>query len=187
MALLIIGLILFIGIHSVQILAPDFRSGVIATRGDDAWKGIYSVISIAGFVLIIYGYSLTRDHAPVLYASVGGARGLSFILMPIALILLVASQGPVGYIKKAVRHPMLWGVILWAVIHLANNGDAASVLMFGSLLVWAVLDLISCYRRGGTPPKASLAGDIIAVIVGLIVTYVFIRFLHEYLFGVAVM
>ncbi|MEL6947662.1 MAG: NnrU family protein, partial [Pseudomonadota bacterium] len=134
----------------------------------------------------IYGYGLAREEATILYSPIQGSVGLSLILVPIALILVVASQVPTGYIKRAVQHPMLLGVILWAISHLANNGDWASVLMFGSLLVWSVLNIISCYRRGGRPAEASLAGDIIAVIVGLILTYAFVRFLHEYLFGVGI-
>jgi len=185
-AVLILGLIVFLGIHSVRMVAPDFRDGVIAKRGANTWQIIYSVVSIAGFVMLVYGYGLARENAEQLYLPISGARGVALIVMPIALILLISSQGPVGYIKKTIRHPMLWPVILWASVHLANNGDTASVVMFGALLVWAIFDLVSCYRRGGRPPAASVAVDIVAIIVGLIVTYVFVSFLHQYLFGVGV-
>jgi len=184
--LLVAGLVLFIGIHSVRLVAPDFREGVIASRGDGAWKGIYSVASIVGFVLLIYGYGIAREDAEILYQPIDGARGVSYFVMPISFVLLIASQMPAGYIKKATAHPMLWGVVFWAIVHLANNGDSASVVLFVSLLVWAVLDLVSCYRRVGTSSKASVVADAVAVIGGLIGTYAFIRFFHDYLFGVPV-
>lgn len=186
MFLLVIGLVIFLGIHSIRILAPAFRTGFIDSRGDGAWKGLYSVISIIGFVVMVYGYGIAREDADLLYSPVSGALGIALIVVPIALVLVMASQFPAGYIKRTVGHPMLWGIILWALAHLANNGDTASVLLFGALLVWAVADLVSCYRRGGRPPEPKVLWDGASVIIGLVLTYAFVKFLHEYLFGVGI-
>lgn len=187
MIFLILGLILFLGIHSVRVIAPNWVEAQKASFGAEKWKGLYSLVSIAGFVLLIWGYSIARENAAQLYQPVQGARGLSFIVMPIAFILLFASQFRPGYIKRFVQHPMLWGVLSWSLVHLLNNGDGASALLFGGFLVWASIDLVSCYgREGGAVAETKIWPDAAAVVLGIVTTIGFVTELHQWLFGVAV-
>ena len=193
MLVLVLGLILFLGIHSARIVAPEGRMAFIEGRGEGAWKGLYTLASIVGLALLVWGYALYRGEADQAYVPPDWGRTLQLLLMPVALTLVVASQMPQGYIRRAVQHPMLWGVMLWAVLHLLGNGDWASVLLFGAFLVWAVADLVSCYRRPRANPHAAGAAaatawwpDVAAIVVGLALTVAFVSFLHEWLFGVAI-
>ena len=193
MTILILGLVLFLGIHSARIVAPGARLAFIEGRGEGAWKGLYTLVSIAGLVLLVWGYGLYRYEADQAFVPPDWGRTLQLLLMPVALILVVASQFPQGFIRRAVGHPMLWGVTLWAVLHLLGNGDWASVLLFGAFLVWAVADLVSCYRRPRANPHAASGApatawwpDVAAIAIGLALTVAFVSFLHEWLFGVAI-
>lgn len=186
MIILIIGLVLFIGIHLARVLTPQLRANVIAERGDGPWKGIYSLVSILGFVLLIYGYGVARDNAGEAFAVSSLARTIQLLAMPLALILVVASQIPAGYIKKTIRHPMIVGVLIWAATHLAGNGDWASITLFGVFFVWALLTTISSYRRPVVPVEANVLYDVISIVVGIGLTWLFLRFLHEWLFNVAI-
>ncbi len=187
MLVLILGLVLFLGIHSVRIFAADFRLAQIARGGEQRWKGIYSVVSLIGFVLIIWGYSLARPDAAVLYEPPVWMKHINALLMLLSLIALAASSFPAGRIKAMLKHPMLVGVKLWAVGHLLANGDAASVLLFGSFLVWAVLDRISVKRRGdrGTTVAGPVTNDIGPVLVGLVLYGLLVWKGHVWLFGVS--
>ena len=185
MGLLIIGIIVFLGIHSVRMLAPGFRDRVIANRGEGAWKGIYSILSLIGFAILVYGYGEARLETVYFYSAPLWMNHLQMLLMIPAMILLIASQGPVGRIKKAVKNPMLIGVKIWAIGHLLVNGDLASWLLFGTFLIWAVLLVINTNRRGQEfPAETKPVADIIAVVVGLAVWAAFVFGLHEWLIGV---
>lgn len=189
MTLLILGLILFLGVHSVKIFASAFREGFIAQRGENAWKGIYSIISIVGFVLIIWGFSIARLDAPVLYTPPFWFTHVTLLLMLVSFVLLMASSVPPGRIKVAVKHPMLLAIKLWSVGHLMANGDLASVILFGSFLIWAIVDRVSVSRReaaGLMEPigPASVRNDILAIVIGVVVYILFVWKLHEWLFGV---
>lgn len=187
MLLLILGLVLFLGIHSVRIFAPDVRARRIAAGGIGQWKGIYTVVSIIGLVLIVYGYGMVRGTGPVLYEPPVFTRHINLLLMAFAFVFLAASQLPAGRIKAALKHPMLVAVKIWAVGHLLANGDLASILLFGSFLAWAVLDRISVKRRGDMGPKPGPAKwDIAAIVIGLGVHLLFVWRLHAWLFGVPV-
>ena len=186
---LILGLVLFLGIHSTKIVAWDFRQRFIAARGENAWKGIYTVVSLIGFVLIIWGYGLARYEGPILYTPPLWLGHVTALFMLLSFISLVAAYTPAGRIKGAVKHPMLLAVKLWAFGHLLTNGELASVLLFGSFLVWAIADRISVRRREAAglaePPQSGpLRNDAIPVIVGLIVYVAFVWRVHEWLFGV---
>lgn len=188
MLVLVVGLVLFLGIHSVRMIAPDFRSGVIAQRGEGPWKGVYSLVSLAGFVLLVWGFALARPDAPVFYEPPVWMKHVTALLMLFALIFLTASQIPAGRIKAALGHPMLIAVKTWAVAHLLANGDLASQLLFGAFLVWAVFDFVSVRRRERRGEAvAAVAGpvsnDIIAVVVGVVLYVLFIWKLHYWLFG----
>ena len=187
MLVLILGLVLFLGIHSVRIFAADFRLTQIASGGEQRWKGIYSVISLLGFVLIVWGFALARPDAALLYEPPVWMKHINALLMLLSLIALAASSFPAGRIKAILKHPMLVGVKLWAVGHLLANGDLASVLLFGSFLAWAVLDRISVKRRGdmGTTVAGPIANDIAPVLVGLVIYGLLIWKAHSWLFGVS--
>ncbi len=186
MTLLIIGLILFLGVHSVGIVAPNWRSGMITRWGEIPWKAAYSVIALLGFVLIIIGYGEARQNPVWLYSPPAFLRHLVALLMIPVFPLLLAAYLP-GKIQTKLKHPMLVAVKTWALAHLLVNGTLADVLLFGSILAWAVVDRISLKRR---PPKqipmlpASRANDAIAIVGGLILYVLFALWAHEWLIGV---
>jgi uncharacterized membrane protein len=185
---LIAGLVLFLGIHTVAIIAPAWRDRMAARMGEWPWKGVYSVISIIGFVLIIRGYSAARGVAPVLYVPPEEVRYLAVGLMLPVFPLLFATYFP-ARIKAATKHPMLLATMLWALAHLFANGSAADVLLFGGFLVWAIADRISVARRPPRPLRTAPsrpANDVIAIIAGLAVYAAFVLWLHARWFGVPV-
>ena len=135
---LLAGLIVFLGIHSVRLVAPGFRDSMVAARGEQTWKGVYSVIAIAGFVLLVWGYGQARLDTSYIYEPPQWMKHIASLLMVFSFILLVASQAPAGRIKQAVKHPMLLATKVWAFAHLLANGDTASLLLFLAFLGWAV-------------------------------------------------
>lgn len=183
---LIAGLAVFLGVHSVRIVAPGFRDRVIAARGENAWKGVYSLVALAGLLLIIWGYGQARPDAALLYEPPVFVKHIVTLLMLVAMILLVAAYLPAGHIRKRVKHPMLTAVKVWAFAHILANGDLATLVLAGSFLVWAVVDRIALKRRGDPVFGAvSVRNDVIAVVVGTAVTIWFIMQLHAFLFGVS--
>jgi uncharacterized membrane protein len=188
MYLLILGLVLFLGAHSLRIFAEGWRGRFIAQRGEGAWKGLYSVVSIVGFGLIIWGYGLARVQPVVLWAPMLWARHLASLLMLLAFILLAAAYVPGNGIKARVHHPMVLGVKVWALAHLLANHTLADLLLFGSFLVWAVLDFRAARQRDRTGrvsyPAGTLAGTLGAVAGGIVVWAVFAFWAHGFLFGV---
>jgi uncharacterized membrane protein len=188
MTLLILGLILFLGTHSVRIFADGWRSAQIARRGEGAWKGLYSVASLVGFVLIVYGYGQASTEPVVLWAPQLWARHLASLLMLLSFILLAAAYVPRNGLKAAVHHPMVLGVKVWALAHLLANHTLADLLLFGSFLVWAVLDFRSARQRDRAGnvayPAGTLGGTLGAVVGGLVAWAVFAFWAHGFLFGV---
>lgn len=186
MLILILGLVLFLGVHSSKMLIPAMRKDFIGSRGLNAWKGIYSLVSFAGLILIIWGYALYRPVAPDLWFPPVWTRHIALLLMAIAFIILVSSNLPTGRIKQAVKHPTLLAVKIWAFAHLLANGDLASVILFGSFLAWAVWDRIAAKRRGDPLPVAgnSLMPDVLAIVIGLAFYLLFLFWAHQWLFGV---
>jgi uncharacterized membrane protein len=188
MTLFIVGLVLFLGIHSVSIAAPAWRDVQIAQRGEKTWKGLYSVVSLIGFVLLLYGFGVARQSPVVLYTPPIALRHVALALMLPVFPLLFAAYLP-GRIKSTVKHPMLLAVKIWATAHLLANGTLVDVLLFGAFLVWAVLDRIAIKRRAvqhvvpGAP--ASAANDVIAIVVGLAVYVLFVVWAHRWLIGVS--
>lgn len=188
MTLLIAGLVIFLGIHSVRIVADDWRTAQIARRGPKAWKGVYTLVSIVGFVLIVWGYGLARQSPVILYSPPLWLRHLGTVLTIPAFILLVATYVPGTRIKRAVGHPMVLGVKLWAVAHLLANGTLADLVLFGSFLVWAIFSYAAARRRdraaGTVYAVGPVSRDAIAVVVGLVAWAVFAFWLHGSLIGV---
>ncbi len=187
MTLLIVGLVLFFGIHSVSIVAPTWRDAQLAQRGEAGWKGLYSVVAGVGLVLMIYGYGVAREAPVVVYLPPPGLRHVALLLLLPVFVLLLAVYLP-GRIRSATKHPMLLATKLWALAHLLVNGTLADVLLFGSFLAWAVADRISLKRR---PARAVPAlpqrpvNDVMAVVGGLALYVVFLLWVHAWAFGVA--
>ena len=186
MAWLILGLALFLGAHSVRIFADGWRDGLIARLGAGPWKGLYTLVSLAGLGLIVFGYGRARGTAP-LYALPPGLAHLTALLVWLGFICLVAAYWPGNHIKRALRDPMVFGVGLWALGHLLANASAAALALFGGFLAWAIADYVSLRRRaaGTTAPAASVANTIGVVVTGTILAGVFAMGLHLRLIGVA--
>lgn len=187
MTLLILGLVLFLGVHSVSIIAPAWRDVTAARIGLGRWKGLYAVVSIVGFVMLVYGYELARQDAVVLYSPPAFMRHIALLLMLGFFPLLLATYLP-GRINSAVKHPMLAATKLWALSHLLANGTLNDVLLFGAFLAWAVVDRISLKRRPARPlpgAPARAANDVIAVVGGLVLYVVFLFWGHRWIIGVS--
>ena len=187
MTLLVAGLVLFFGIHSVSIVADDWRNATAARIGAGAWKGLYTLVSIAGFVLMVYGYGLARQDPFVLYTPAAWTRIVATVLMIPVFPLLLAVYLP-GHLKRLAKHPMLLATKFWALAHLFANGNLADVLLFGSFLLWAGADRASLKFRASRPvPGApfSALNDVIAAVAGLAVYALFILWAHQRLFGVS--
>ncbi|WP_440997066.1 NnrU family protein [Arhodomonas sp. SL1] len=189
MGILILGLILFLGVHSVSIVAPEWRDRMVGRFGEMPWKGMYSVVAIVGVVLIIWGYGAARQDPVFLYVPPTWLRHLSMLLLVAIFPLLLATYLP-GRIQATLKHPMLVAVKVWALAHLLVNGTLADVLLFGGFLVWAVADRISLKRRPVRPIPELPRGrfnDAIAVVGGLVIYGLFVVWLHPLLIGVPVM
>ncbi len=188
MELLIVGLIVFLGAHSIAIVAPDWRETQRARMGEGAWKGAFTLASILGLALIVYGYGLARQAPVVLYTPPTWSRHLAAVLLLPVFPLLLATYLP-GRIKSAARHPTLLATKLWALAHLISNGTLADVLLFGGFLAWAVADRISAKQRAvqrplpGAPPGPM--NDVIALVAGLALYALFVLWAHRWMIGVA--
>lgn len=186
MLILIIGLILFLGIHSVRVFAPAIRDSQIAAGGEGRWKGIYTVVSLIGLIAMIWGFGEARLTAPLLYEPPVWMKHINSLLMLIAFIVLASGSFPSGKIRAAVKHPMVTATKIWALGHLLANGDLASVLLFGGFLAWAVLLRISYKRRGdfGTTIAGPVSNDLAPVVAGAVLYGLFVWKLHVWLIGV---
>ncbi len=188
MTLLIAGLIIFLSVHSVRIFADDWRTAQITNVGPKVWKGGNALLSLIGLVLIVYGYGLARQAPVVVYAPPTWLRHLAVVLTIPAFILVSAAYVPGTRIRRAVGHPMVLGVKLWAFAHLLANGTLADLILFGSFLVWAVFNYAAARRRdraAGTVYSAGpMASDIKAVVSGVVIWAVFAFWLHHVLIGV---
>jgi uncharacterized membrane protein len=189
MAILVLGLIIFLGLHSTRIVAESGRERAIARLGEGPWKGIYSLLSAIGFVLIVWGFAQARYAAPQLWTPVPGARHLTVALMLASMVLLAAYLFKQGHITAWVHHPMVWSVAVFGLAHLIANGSAADAVLFGAFLVWAAADLVSSYARdrrdGVVYPEPNLSATIGAIVVGLVFWALLAFWLHSWLFGVA--
>lgn len=186
MTMLIAGLLIFLGIHSLSIFNKPFRDSLAKRFGEMPFKGIYSLISLAGFLLVIWGYGLARLNPIVIYTPPVWMKHVTMLLMLPFFVLFLATYFN-GKIKAMVKHPTLVGVKLWALAHLLANGMLADLLLFGSFLGWAVADRISVKKR----PGVSVAGfenfnrnDVICLVGGIVLYVLFVLGLHGVLIGV---
>ncbi|CCN48554.1 putative NnrU protein [Vibrio nigripulchritudo MADA3029] len=184
MLLMILGLLMWSAIHFVPTLAPQLKRNMINQVGENGYKGIFSLLVVAGLLMIIFGWRSTIPN--YLYVLGPEFRGLTMLLMLVGFILFGAAQGKTR-IKRYIRHPQLMSVIVWAVAHLISNGEQRSVLLFGGLALWAVIEIIVINRRDEEwvkpdipPVSQELKTHIISLVLYLITAF----FLHVYLSGI---
>lgn len=186
MTIFLTGIFVFLGIHSISMVNESWRNQMVKRIGIWAWKGIYSLVSIFGFILIVWGYGIARHDSGLLYSLPVWLKYSSLLLLAPVFILFVAAYFP-GRIKTVTRHPMLIATMLWAVAHLLANGSLVNVILFGTILTWAVWDRRSLESRQARPiPTAPVSryNDIIACVVGIGLYLMFVFDLHELLIGV---
>lgn len=188
MALLILGLIIFLGVHSIRMVAPSWRELQMRRRGVLVWKGLYAVVSLLGLVLIVCGYAGARMEPLPLWVLPPWTRHLAALLMLIAFICAAATYIPGNFIKARIGHPMLVGVKTWAFAHLLTNGTLADLVLFGSFLVWSILQFRTSRRRdranGTIYAHLSITRDVLVIVLGIAATGIFAMFLHQPLIGV---
>ena len=188
MTILILGLLVFLGVHSTRIVADDWRAARLKRLGEGPWKGIYSLLSIAGFGLIIWGFGLARREPVLLWTPPAGMQYAAGLLTLIAFVLLAAAYVPRNAIKASVHHPMVLAVKVWAFAHLLATGKLADLVLFGAFLVWAVVCFIAARKRdraaGTQYPAGTPGGTAIAVVAGAAAWAGFAFWLHAALIGV---
>jgi uncharacterized membrane protein len=188
MALLILGLVIFLGVHSVRIFADPWRTAMVSRMGLLPWKGLYSIISIIGFVVLVIGFHQARADTTVLYTTPDWMKHVTALLMMVAMILFVAAYIPKNWFRARFHHPQLLSVKTWSVAHLLAVGVVADVVLFGAFLAWAVVDFIVSRRRDRANnvvyPPGNAVGTTITIAVGLVAWSVFALLLHGPLIGV---
>jgi uncharacterized membrane protein len=188
MSILVIGLVVFLGIHSVRIVAEEWRAAQIARVGENAWKLGYSVLSALGLALVIWGFGLARQAPVPLWHPPAGMRHAAALLTLVAFVFVAAAYVPRNFFKARFHHPMVLGVKAWAAGHLLANGTMADVLLFGSFLAWSVLAFIAARRRdrraGITYAPGTAGGTLVAIVLGAVAWAVFAFWLHGRLIGV---
>jgi uncharacterized membrane protein len=188
MSLLIIGLIIFLGSHSSRIFAEPWRNHMIDRLGEVKWKGLYTIVSLIGLILLVIGYGQARQAPIVLWQPATYLIHISILLNLVAFIFLAASSPSNNAIRLKLKHPMILGVKVWALAHLLANGTLVDLILFGSFLLWAVLDFRSARKRPiHMPEKAviSTKATITVVVTGIVIWAAFIFGLHQYLIGVS--
>lgn len=188
MLVLVVGLLIFLGSHSVRIFAEGWRQGTITRMGEGPWKGAYSLVSLIGLVLIIWGYGLARQDPVVVWNPPVWTQHIAVTLNLVAAILFTAYLLPAGRIKARLGHPMLLSIKVWAFAHLLANGTLADILLFGSFLVWAVADFAANKRRDRAQGTVRIAGpvrnDILVLVVGVVIWGALVWRVHEWVVGV---
>ena len=188
MVYLIFGLVIFLGVHSTRMVAGDWRTRTRARVGAGAFKGVYSLASLLGLALIIWGYGVARQQPVLLWSPPAAMRHVAALLTLISFVLLAAAYVPGNAIKARVHHPMVLGVKVWALAHLLANSTVAHVVLFGSFLAWAVWNFIASRKRdraeGTVYPPGRSGATAITVVAGVVAWAVFALLLHGWLIGV---
>ena len=188
MPYLILGLFIFFGAHSVRIVNEDWRTRTRARLGPSSWKALYSLVSVIGLGLVVWGFGLVRQQPVQLWSPPTGMRHLAALLTLIAFVLLVAAYVPGNGIKARLHHPMVLGVKVWALAHLISNGNLGHVVLFGSFLVWAIFDFRASRRldraTGTRYPRGTAGATGITVAIGVGTWIAFALWLHGLLIGV---
>ena len=189
MFILVLGLILFLGVHSTRIFAEGWRTQTIARVGEKPWKGVYSVVSLIGFALIIWGFGIARQQPVVLWSPPVAMKHLNSLFTLLAFVLLAAAYVPRNQIRSRLHHPMVLGVKLWAFGHLLATSTLANTVLFGAFLLWAILDFRAARQRdralGTVYLAGTLAGTLVAVIAGVVAWAAFAFWAHAAWIGIA--
>ena len=188
MTLLIIGLIIFLGSHSCRIFAEPWRNHMIDRLGEVKWKGLYTIVSLIGLVIVVIGYGQARQNPVVLWQPATYLTHIAVLLNLVAFIFLAGSASTNNAIRLKLKHPMILGVKVWALAHLLANGTLADLILFGSFLLWAVFDFRSARKRPvhmHDTAVVSTKATIIVIVSGVVLWAVFIFGLHQYLIGVS--
>jgi uncharacterized membrane protein len=199
MALLILGLVLFLGAHSTRVFAENWRQATLERLGEKAYKGVYTLVSLVGFGLMMFGFDQVRWDSPVLWAPPVWAKHGAAVLMLLSLVLLACAYAPRNAIKVKLHHPMVLSVKVWALAHLLANPRLADVVLFGAFLLWSVLNFRAARRRdrlaaaslsagegsGSLEPEVSSAATWRAIGIGVVVWAFLLSRGHAWLFGVS--
>lgn len=188
MAYLIFGLVIFLGAHSLRIYGDAWRARALESLGQSNWKLIISALSVAGFLIMVWGYGLARQTPVQIWAAPTAMRHLASLLTLPAFVLLAAAYVPGNGIKSRLRHPMVLSVKLWALAHLLANGNLNQMVLFGSFLVWSVLSFRAARARDRreSPPAMPARRDatVMSVLLGVSLWLAFTLWLHGLLIGV---
>lgn len=188
MTMLLVGLVLFLGVHSLRVFAESWRTALRQRMGENVFKGLYSLVSIVGFALIVWGYGAARQQPVVLWASPAWTRHLAALLTLPAFVLLVAAYVPGNAIKARLHHPMVIAVKVWAFAHLLANNTLADLLLFGGFLVWAALSFRAARGRdraaGTVYPPGRVLPTVAVVVIGLAAWAGFALWAHAAWIGV---
>lgn len=179
-----LGVIVWSGVHALPSLAPGMRTSLIERVGPGGYKGAFALAIFASILLMVLGWRSAA--ADIVYEPPAWGAHLAMLLMLIAFLLFAFSHGK-SNLKRFIRHPQLTAMVVWAIAHLLANGDSRSVVLFGVLGVWAMIEMVLLNRRDGAyepPAPRPLAAEIKPVVIGVVIYTVFIL-LHPYLFGVS--
>lgn len=188
MLYLILGLVLFFSVHSVRIIADDWRTKFIETKGKLAWRGIYSVFSVLSLVLIVYGFGESRANPVLIWNPPLWTRHGASLLVFIAFILLAAGHIPRNHIRQKLGHPLFAGIKVWAFAHLIANGRLGDILLFSCFMIWSIIGFAAARKRDRTAgvvyQKGTFVGTIKVSLAGTVMYAVFALYLHRLLIGV---
>lgn len=188
MLVLVFGLLLFLGTHSIRIFADGWRSAQVARVGEKAWKGMYAVASLIGFGFMVWGFGLARAEPIVIWTPPVWTRHVALLLMLLAMILLIAAYVPGNFLKARIGHPMLAATKTWALAHLLANGNLVDAVLFGAFLIWSIAGFVSSRRRdraaGITYQNLGVGRHVLTIAIGAAVWGVFVFYAHLRLFGV---
>jgi uncharacterized membrane protein len=183
------GLALFLGVHSTRVFANDWRNQTLARMGEKPFKGIYALLSLAGFVLLVWGYGQARQQGVMLWNPPTAMRHIAALLMLLSFVLLAAAYVPGNQIKARLHHPMVLGTKVWALAHLLANGSLADTVLFGGFLLWAVVLFATSRRRDRREqtvyPAGTAGATAMTVAAGVVAWAVFAFWLHRVLIGVS--
>ncbi len=195
MGLFILGLVLFVGVHSLRVFAEGWRIALQARLGDNMFKVLYSLVSLLGFVLMVYGFGLVRWDSPMLWVPPVATRHAAALLMLVSLVLLVAAYVPHNSFKQRLRHPMVLSVKVWALAHLLANGRVVDLVLFGTFLVWSVLVFRASRQRDrlaaqalpadAEPTAPAINRNARVILIGVAVWTLLMFGGHRWLFGVS--
>lgn len=189
MPILIAGLVIFLGLHSLRIFADDWRTAQIARMGKLPWRGFYSIVSLIGFVLIVWGFGIARQSPVVIWSPPVWTRHVAALLVLVSFILVTAAYVPGNRFKAKIGHPMVAGVKIWALAHLLANGTLNDIVLFGAFLVWSIVLFAVLRRRdraaGVTYPVLGAGRSVITIVIGALAWAFFVHFGHRWLIGVS--